>query len=97
MPLTTSFYRSAIRRGVYRHYKDKLYAVMGTVKHSETEETLVLYAPMGQEAGEAQLWVRPLDMFTETVTTANGQVPRFAFVDDFSGACAAEISEKAEA
>jgi hypothetical protein len=97
MPLTTSFYKSAIRRGVYRHYKDKLYAVMGTVKHSETEETLVLYAPMGQEAGEAQLWVRPLAMFTETVATAHGEVPRFAFVDDFSAACAVEASEKAEA
>jgi len=97
MPLTTSFYKSAIRRGVYRHYKDKLYAVMGTVKHSETEETLVLYAPMGQQAGEAQLWVRPLAMFTESVDTAKGRVPRFAFVDDFSAACTAESSEKAEA
>ncbi len=94
MPLTTSFYKTAIRRGVYRHYKDKLYAVMGTVKHSETEETLVLYAPMGQQAGEAQLWVRPLAMFTETVETAKGRVPRFAFIDDFSGACAVEASEK---
>ena len=90
MPLTTSFYKSAIRRGVYRHYKDKLYAVMGTVKHSETEETLVLYAPMGQQAGEAHLWVRPLAMFTETVETAQGRVPRFAFVDDFSAAGAHE-------
>ena len=97
MPLTTSFYKSAIRRGVYRHYKDKLYAVMGTVKHSETEETLVLYAPMGQQAGEAQLWVRPLAMFTESVDTPKGRVPRFAFVDDFSGACAVDTSEKAEA
>ena len=96
MPLTTSFYHSAIRRGIYRHYKDKLYAVMGTVKHSETEETLVLYAPMGQQAGEAQLWVRPLAMFTESVETSKGSVPRFAFVDDFSAACLAETSEKAE-
>ena len=89
MPLTTSFYKSAIRRGVYRHYKDKLYAVMGTVKHSESEETLVLYAPMGQQAGEAQLWVRPLAMFTEMVDTPAGRVPRFAFVDEFSAACSA--------
>lgn len=94
MPLTTSFYKTGIRRGVYRHYKDKLYAVMGTVLHSETEETLVLYAPMGQQAGEAQLWVRPLDMFTETVDTPKGRVPRFAFVDDFSAACMSEASEK---
>ena len=97
MPLTTSFYKSAIRRGVYRHYKDKLYAVMGTVKHSESEETMVLYAPMSQQAGEAQLWVRPLAMFTETVDTAHGRVPRFAFVDDFSAAGVVHSSEKMEA
>jgi len=95
MPLTTSFYKTAIRRGVYRHYKDKLYAVMGTVKHSETEETLVLYAPMGQQAGEAQLWVRPLAMFTETVDTPKGRMPRFTFVDDFSAQGAIDAHEKA--
>ena len=82
MPLTTTFYKSEIRRGIYRHYKDRLYTVMGTATHSETGETLVLYAPLGQEAGEARLWVRPLAMFTEMVETPGGRVPRFAFVDD---------------
>ena len=81
MPLTTSFYKTTIKRGTYRHYKNKLYKVFGTVTHSETEEDLVLYAPMGQEAGEARLWVRPLAMFTETVETEAGAVPRFAFVE----------------
>ncbi|MGN6207326.1 DUF1653 domain-containing protein [Asticcacaulis sp.] len=83
MPLTTSFYKSAIPRGTYRHYKNKLYRVFGTVTHSETEEDLVLYAPMGQTGGEARLWVRPLSMFTETVITETGNVPRFAFVEAF--------------
>lgn len=83
MPLTTSFYKSAIPRGAYRHYKNKLYKVFGTVTHSETEEDLVLYAPIGQTAGEARLWVRPLSMFTETVMTETGPVPRFAFVETF--------------
>ncbi|HTM80017.1 DUF1653 domain-containing protein [Asticcacaulis sp.] len=83
MPLTTSFYKSAIKRGTYRHYKNKLYKVFGTVTHSETEEDLVLYAPMGQTAGEARLWVRPLGMFTESVETNAGTVPRFAFVEAF--------------
>jgi hypothetical protein len=82
MPLATSFYKSGIKRGVYRHYKNKLYCVHGTVTHSETEEELVLYAPMGQEAGEARLWVRPLAMFVETVHTAEGEVSRFAYVED---------------
>ena len=83
MPLTTSFYKSAIPRGTYRHYKNKLYKVFGTVTHSETEDDLVLYAPMGQTAGEARLWVRPLAMFVETVMTESGPVPRFAFVEAF--------------
>ncbi len=82
MPLTTSFYHADIKRGTYRHYKDKFYKVFGTVTHSETEETLVLYAPLHQEAGKARLWVRPLAMFTETVETADGPVPRFAYVED---------------
>ncbi len=82
MPLTT-FYHSDIQRGVYRHYKDNLYQVFGTVTHSETGEVLVLYAPLHQEAGSARLWVRPLSMFTETVETAGGSVARFAYVEDF--------------
>lgn len=92
MPLATAFYKSAIKRGIYRHYKDKLYCVLGTVTHSESEEVMVLYAPLGQEAGEARLWVRPLSMFTETIVTAKGEQPRFAYVEasveDILGACA---------
>ena len=80
MALATSFYQSAIPRGLYRHYKNRLYEVFGTVTHSESEEVLVLYAPVGQIEGAARLWVRPLGMFTETVETSDGEVPRFAFV-----------------
>ncbi|ESQ86236.1 hypothetical protein AEAC466_03300 [Asticcacaulis sp. AC466] len=82
MPLTTSFYRTDIKRGTYRHYKNKLYKVFGTVTHSESEEELVLYAPLGQEAGIARLWVRPLAMFTETVEVDGKTVPRFEFIAD---------------
>ncbi len=82
MSLATSFYKSALRRGTYRHYKGKLYQVMGTAKHSESEEDLVVYAPLGQVEGEAQLWVRPLGMFTETVTIDGRDMPRFAFVSE---------------
>lgn len=83
MPLTSSFYKSDIQRGVYRHYKDKYYQVFGTVTHSESEAVLVLYAPLHQEAGQARLWVRPLAMFTETMETDKGRVARFAYVEDF--------------
>ncbi|MFT2816716.1 DUF1653 domain-containing protein [Leifsonia sp. A12D58] len=61
--------------GTYRHYKGNLYEVIGVARHSETEEQLVVYKPL---YGEGGLWVRPLQMFTETVTVGGEVVQRFA-------------------
>lgn len=61
--------------GRYRHYKGQEYIVIGVAQHSETEEWLVVYRP---DYGDRGLWVRPLDMFMETVTVEGQQVPRFA-------------------
>jgi hypothetical protein len=60
--------------GLYRHYKGRHYSVVGFARHSETLETLVLYVPL---YGEGGYWVRPLAMFTETVTVDGKSVPRF--------------------
>lgn len=60
--------------GTYRHYKGGLYDVIGVARHSETDEKLVVYRP---RYGEKALWVRPMDMFIETVTVHGEQVPRF--------------------
>lgn len=65
-----------VKNGIYRHYKGKNYEVLGIVKHSETEEELVLYK---QLYGDYELWVRPLEMFIETLE--NGQ-NRFEFLGD---------------
>ena len=65
-----------IKAGLYRHYKGAQYQVIGTVRHSETEEELVLYRAL---YGEKGLWVRPLVMFTETVLVDGKQQPRFAY------------------
>jgi cyclomaltodextrinase len=64
----------AIELGKYRHYKGNSYEVIGVVRHSETLEELVLYK---QLYGEGGLWVRPLLMFTETVTIEGQTKPRF--------------------
>ncbi len=69
-------YPSALATGLYRHYKGKDYVVYGSVTHSETEEVLVLYAPVTQ-ADPARLWVRPLAMFSESVDSDGEIVPRF--------------------
>lgn len=65
--------------GRYRHYKGKDYEVIGTARHSETEEWLVVYRCL---YGDYSLWVRPLDMFNESVTVAGEEVPRFTRISD---------------
>jgi hypothetical protein len=64
-----------VEPGRYRHYKGNYYEVIGTARHSETDETLVVYRPL---YGERGLWVRPEAMFAETVTVEGQTVPRFA-------------------
>ena len=53
-----------IKPGRYRHFKGKEYEVIGTAKHSETLEEMVVYR---QLYGEHGLWVRPASMWEETV------------------------------
>ena len=63
--------------GRYRHYKGKEYTVLGVARHSETQEELVVYC---QEYGDHGLWVRPKQMFLETVTVDGKAVPRFQYL-----------------
>ena len=62
----------------FRHYKGNEYTVLGLARHSETLEELVVYR---QEYGEHGLWVRPKQMFLETVDVNGRDVPRFQRVD----------------
>lgn len=66
-----------MRKGIYRHYKGRHYEVLDLVRHSETEEWLVLYRTC---YGQRGLWVRPFAMFTESVMLATGECARFAWV-----------------
>lgn len=64
----------ATPRGRYRHYKGALYEVLACVRHSETEEPLVLYRAL---AGDSGLWVRPHGMFFERVRIDGREQARF--------------------
>ncbi|MDQ7956438.1 MAG: DUF1653 domain-containing protein [Pseudomonadota bacterium] len=64
--------------GRYRHYKGGEYEVMGTVRHSETLEPLVLYRAL---YGARGLWVRPAAMFQEEVVIGGHRQPRFQRLD----------------
>jgi hypothetical protein len=65
----------ATRAGRYRHYKGAEYEVLGTARHSETLEPLVVYRPLYDDSG---WWVRPHAMFFGTVEVEGRTVPRFA-------------------
>ena len=67
------------RPGIYRHYKNLLYEVIGTVRHSESLEPLTLYQAL---YGERGLWVRPAAMFNEHVEIDGVVQPRFAWVSE---------------
>ena len=68
-----------MKAGIYKHYKGALYKVLGTVQHSETEEWLVSYQAL---YGEYGYWVRPLDMFIESVLVDGVEKPRFELVKE---------------
>lgn len=65
--------------GIYRHYKNKLYLVIGVGKHSETLEDLVVYQSMYEDPqfGKGALWVRPVSNFLDMVELDGKLVPRF--------------------
>jgi len=70
---------TAVRLGIYRHYKGDLYELIGTARHSEDLSEMAVYR---QCCGARGLWVRPLAMFLETIEVDGAAVSRFAFVGE---------------
>ncbi len=68
-----------LKLGRYQHYKGQFYEVLTTARHSETREWMVVYRCLYDDYS---LWVRPLEMFMESVILDRGErVERFRFVD----------------
>lgn len=61
----------------YRHYKGTEHTVAGVARHNETLEEMIVYQ---QEYGDRSLWVRPKQMFLETIEIDGQPVPRFQYV-----------------
>ena len=70
---------STVKPGRYRHFKGNEYEVIGTARHSETLEEMVVYRAL---YGDGGLWVRPAAMWTEQVERDGYRAPRFRPTED---------------
>lgn len=69
---------AAIPPGRYRHFKGREYEVIAIARHSETEEAMVVYRAL---YGDCGVWVRPADMWNETVERGGKTYRRFYRLD----------------
>lgn len=69
--------QSLIPGTVYEHYSQKCYKIIGVARHSETLEELVVYQALN---GDHDLWVRPVEMFLETVECLGSKRSRFELI-----------------
>ena len=69
---------STVKPGRYRHFKGNEYEVIGTARHSETLEEMVVYRAL---YGDGGLWVRPAAMWAEQVARDGYHGPRFLPVE----------------
>jgi len=66
-----------IKIGKYKHFKGGEYEVLGIAKHSETQEEMVVYRAL---YGDNELWVRPIEMFLETIERDGKTLQRFEYI-----------------
>jgi hypothetical protein len=66
-----------LETGRYRHYKGNEYIVLGVGCDTETNEYYVVYSPVEEKEGLPKMWVRPYDMFLETVEVDGKTILRF--------------------
>lgn len=68
-----------LKTGRYQHFKGNFYQVLHIAKHSETEESYVVYQP---EYGDREIWIRPLCMFDEKIEREGKTLKRFTFIEE---------------
>lgn len=71
-----------IHPGLYKHFKGNQYRVIGTGRHSESLDELVIYRALYHSAdhGAHALWVRPKEMFFDEVKKPEYTGARFVLV-----------------
>ena len=65
---------AAIPAALYRHFKGNVYRVLSIARNSENLEPMVVYKAL---YGDGGVWVRPAEMWTETVERDGETYQRF--------------------
>ncbi|NVJ66183.1 MAG: DUF1653 domain-containing protein [Gammaproteobacteria bacterium] len=68
---------NTIQKGVYQHFKGQKYEILDVATHSETGEQYVVYKAL---YGDFGTWIRPLEMFTETIERDGKVIRRFEYL-----------------
>lgn len=66
-----------IKLGKYRHFKGNEYEVIAVAKHSEDLSEYVVYRAL---YGDGGVWVRPANMWNETIERDGKTFKRFEFI-----------------
>jgi hypothetical protein len=66
-----------VQLGKYRHFKGNLYELIEVAHHSESQEPVAVYRAL---YGDHGLWVRPLEMFLETIERDGAEIQRFQYI-----------------
>jgi hypothetical protein len=80
--MSEQFEIPALEPGLYQHYKGNKYSVLDVGRHTEADEYFVVYSPVKQKPGMPSVWLRPYNMFTETIEINGEMVPRFRKIEE---------------
>ncbi len=69
--------RSIKPGSIFEHYKGKCYEVIAVGRHSEDLKEMVVYKAL---YGNGDVWIRPLEMFCETITIGDETKQRFSLI-----------------
>ena len=64
---------------IYRHYSGKQYKIIAIGYHSESLKKHVVYQALydDKQFGNQAIWIRPLEMFMETIIIDGKETKRF--------------------
>lgn len=63
---------------LYRHYKGDEYRIVTVATHTENHKSYIVY----QALYDGRVWVRPLNMFKQSVTFNGKKVKRFERINE---------------